>query len=239
MTFPPKDVFTMWDRVNDVLTNNADAWSSNDSICKAVFRLRLLRNEIIDVVEATAVADATGASTTTILISTEGAPIDNDAAKQTAIAAALPIAQGIRHWAERTDNDAIGRNMSFDAQELQDMRDTMAADVLRLIHTTGTANMGELGRYGVGQPALDDLITRIQAFESVNPSNIAGQWKTEGTEGGALDEIIRDGMTLLTDTLDPAVEGSSNQADFVAQYKAARTGMETGPTVVPPTTYKL
>jgi hypothetical protein len=241
MTYPPKDVFTMWDRVNDVLTAGADVWSTDDAICKAVFRFRLLRNEIIDVVEAATVADAIGTTRAPITtLSSEGTLVDNDVAKQSAVTAALPIAQAIRNWAERTDNDAIARNMSLDSAELQDMRDTMTADYLRLVHTTGVSNMGELGSYGVAQPALDDLMGKIRAFESVNPRAVAGHLDAGGVEGGAFDEIIRDGMALLNDTLDPAVERlSGNSPGFVEAYKAARSGMDTGPSEEPPTAYKL
>lgn len=241
MTYPPKDVFTMWDRVNEVLTAGADAWSSDDAVCKAAFRFRLLRNEIIDVVEAATVADATGMTAVPITaLSSEGAPVDNDVAKQSAVAAALPITKAIRHWAELTDNDAIARNMSLDATELQDMRDTMTADYLRLVHTTGVSNMGELSRHGVGQPALDDLMEKIRAYESVNPRSVAGQLEATGVEGSAFDDIIRDGMALLNDTLDPAVERlSGSSPGFVEAYKAARSGMDTSPSEQPPTDYKL
>lgn len=247
MTYPPKDVLTMWDHVNEILTTDQDAWSADDAICNAAFRFRLLRNEIIDVIEAASAADATGANGASAsggaplpTLSTEGTPIDNDVAKQSAVAAALPITQAIKHWAERTDNDAIARNMSLSARELQDMRDTMTADFLRLVHTTGVSNMGELARYGVAQPALDDLMEKIRAFEAVNPRAIAGQLGAAGGEIGGFDEIIRDGMALLNDTLDPAVERLSAAAPgFVDAYKAARSGINTGPSHTSPTDGKL
>ena len=244
MTYPPKDIFTMWDRVNEVLTTNGDAWKDDDAVCNAVARFRLLRNEIIDIVEAAAVADATGAknsgSAPATVLSTEGIPADNDAAKEAAVAAALPIAGAIREWAIKTDNDSIARNMDLNAADLQNMRDTLTADRLRLIHTTGVSNMGELARYGVAQPALDDLMGKIRAYEAVNPRSISGGWTALSTEGGALDEIIRDGMALLDEKLDPAVEGLSSSApEFADMYKAARSGMEMGPSHVPPTLGKL
>lgn len=242
MTYPPKDILTMWDRVNDVLTTGQDAWRADDAVCNAAFRFRLLRNEIIDVIEASVLADVTGGTSLTPVVtaSTEGDPLDNNAAKETAISTAIPIAGAIRQWAIKTDNDAIARNMEINAGEFQDMRDTYTADRLRLIHTTGVSNMGELARYGVAQPALDDLIAKIRAYEAVNPRSIASRWTTGGVEGGEFDEIIRDGMALLNDTLDPAVERLSGRSPgFVDAYKAARSGLDTGPSHVPPTLGKL
>ena len=244
MTYPPKDVFTMWDRVNEVLSTGQDIWKDDQAICNATIRLRLLRNEIIDVIEATTVAEAVGTKSTArvpaFVASSEGAPIDNDAAKAEAVNAALPIATAIREWAIKTDNDAIALSMDINAADLQNMRDTLTADRLRLIHTTGVSNMGELTRYGVAQPALDDLLGKIRAYEAVNPRSISGGWSALGSEGGDFDEIIRDGMELLDQTLDPAVERlSGTSPGFVDAYKAARSGMETGPSHVPPTLGKL
>lgn len=241
MTYPPKDILTMWDRVNEVLTTNQEAWSKDDAICNAAFRFRLFRNEIIDVIEAATVVDATGKANPAPVAtaSTEGSPLDNNAAKEAAVAAALPIAGAIRQWAEKTDNDAIASNMNLNDGDLRDMRDTLTADRLRLIHTTGISNMGELARYGVGQPALADLMDKIRAYEMVNPRSIANRWTGENT-GSDLSEIISEGMALLNDTLDPAVEGySAVSPKFVEMYKGARAGMDLGPSHVPPTLGKL
>ncbi len=136
----------MWDHVNEVLTTDLDVWSTDDAICNAAFRFGLPRNEIIDVREVASAADpnaTNGASPSRdapiATLSTEGTPIDNDAANQSAVTAALPITQAIKHRAGRAHNDAIARNMSVSAEGFQDMRETMTADFLRLMHTTGVS----------------------------------------------------------------------------------------------------
>lgn len=227
----------MWDRVSDVLTSNQHVWTSDEAVCSAAFRFRLLRNEIIEVTRAASGIETTGREPVVIVASTDAVPLDSNAAREAAIAVALPIADAVRRWAEHTDNDAIARNVDLGADGL---RDTLTADRLRLLHTIGVSNMGELARYGVAQPALDDLMEKIRAFEAVNPRTIANQADVGGGEAGGFDEIIRDGMALLNDTLDPAVERhSATSPDFVDAYKAARSGMDTVPSEEPPANYKL
>jgi hypothetical protein len=159
---------------------------------------------------------------------TTGLATDKEQLRQAMAGATVEVAGAVSAYARKAKNNDLAARVSVSASSIMTGRDTLAADTARNVHTAATANLANLGSYGVTAAKLTALKAKIDAYAASisKPRDARASTKTvtEQMDGEfkAADAVLKDQMDKLVPQF------KSANAAFVADYQNARIIVDSG-----------
>jgi hypothetical protein len=132
------------------------------------------------------------------------------------------IAGLIYAFAAKTGNNELKQAVDFSKSDLKELKDAELAPVCQNIHDAGVANKAALADYGVTNEKLAALQTAIDGYtgEVARPRAAIVDRKVTKAQ---IKELFKQADAILTEQMDNLIEDfAESNAEFVAQYKAAR-----------------
>ena len=154
--------------------------------------------------------------------------------------AAVEIGSATNAYAKKVKNNDLAAKTKVSASDITGGRDTVAADIARNVHAAATANLANLGAYGVTAAKLAALKAKIDAYAAsiTKPRDAVSSGSTAtkqlADEFDAADSVLDDQMDALVPQF------SESNAKFVEDYNNARIIVDSGggggkkPTPPPP-----
>lgn len=149
------------------------------------------------------------------------------------------VGDAIYAYASTVGNNSLAAQVAVTASELDTMSEQRVDDVATRVFDGGTAELANLGPYGVTQPKLDALDQARQDFQAAkgNPRSEIGE---KAGLTATLPQMIRDVKTILRTRLDKLMTAFRlGNPPFYAGYQSARVIVDlAGPgddTPTPPT----
>lgn len=135
---------------------------------------------------------------------------------------AARIAGLIYAFASKTGNIELKQAVNFSKTDLMRLKDGEHAPVCQNIHDAGVANKPALADYGVTNAKLAELQTAIDGYtgEVSRPRAAIVDRKVTKAQ---IKELFKQADAILVEQMDNLIEDfAESNAEFVAQYKAAR-----------------
>jgi len=151
-----------------------------------------------------------------------GLSADKQQLRATMADATVEVANAVYAFAKKVRNNDLAAKVNVNRSSILGGRDTAAADLARSIHAVATANLANLGPYGVTDAKLAALQTAIDAYAGsiARPRDARASSATAtsqlAAEFDAADADLGDQM----DTLVPQFKSAN--AVFVTDYQNAR-----------------
>lgn len=161
-------------------------------------------------------------------VDSTGLAADKEALRRTMANAAVEIALATNAYAKKVKNNDLATKTNVSVSTFMEGRDTLAATNALNLHATVTANLANLGPYGVTAAKLTALKAKIDAYSAsiTKPRDAVGSGSTAtkqmGGEFDAADAALNDQM----DALIPQFAASN--AKFVEDYNNARIIVDSG-----------
>ena len=156
-----------------------------------------------------------------------GVAIDKKDKKGEAIEAALPVIGGLKAFAIANNDNTLLKKIDYSRSEMENSRDTILLDKLKIVRDEANTNIGSLGAYNVTATEVNALSSAIAAYEVMVPKpRVALNIRKNATE--SLDRLFREIdepleiMDGLMDTL------RQSQPDFFETYENARIIVDSG-----------
>ncbi|MBI4327987.1 MAG: hypothetical protein HY674_22380 [Chloroflexi bacterium] len=159
---------------------------------------------------------------------TTGLAADKQQLREAMAAAAVEIAGAASAYAKKVKNNDLAAKVNVSVSDIMGGRDTTAADTARNVHAAATANLANLGSYGITAAKLTALKGKIDAYAASisKPRDARASTKTAteqmSAEFDAADAALADQMDSLMPQFQPA------NAAFVTDYQNARITVRSG-----------
>ncbi len=176
---------------------------------------------------------------------TTGLAADKQQLREAMAAAAVEIAGAASACAKKVKNNDLAAKVNLSVSDIMGGRDTAAADTARNVHAAATANLANLGSYGVTAAKLTALKGKIDAYAASisKPRDARASTKTATEQMSAEFDAADAALTDQMDNLMPQFQSAN--AAFVTDYQNARITVRSGgggkskpaPPPTPPNTY--
>ena len=161
-------------------------------------------------------------------VDSTGLAADKDQLRKAMAVATVEVAGATNAYAKKVKNNDLAAKTNVSVSTFMEGRDTIAADNARNVHATATANLANLGPFGVTAAKLTALKGKIDAYAASisKPRDAIGSGSTATTqlaaEFDAADAALKDEMDNLVQQFNAA------NATFVADYNNARIIVDSG-----------
>ena len=152
---------------------------------------------------------------------TKGVAIDKESKKEDAINAALPIVGGLKAFANATNNNTLLKKIDYSKSALDKVRDTIAADRLKIVRDEANNNISALAPYNITAAKINTLSAAIAGYELMIPKpRVALNVRKNATD--ALEILFHD-LDAPLKIMDGLVETLQQaQPAFFQTYSNAR-----------------
>ena len=161
-------------------------------------------------------------------VDSTGLAADKDQLRKAMAVDTVEVAGATNAYAKKVKNNDLAAKTNVSVSTFMEGRDTIAADNARNVHAAATANLANLGPFGVTAAKLTALKAKIDAYAAsiTKPRDAVASGSTAtkqmSDEFDAADAALNDQM----DSLVP--QFASANATFVTDYNNARIIVDSG-----------
>lgn len=162
-----------------------------------------------------------------------GVALDKEAKKREAIEKALIVIGGLKALAIATNDNTLLKKIDYSTSELERARDTILADMLKIVRDEANNNIGSLPPYNVTSTEVNALSTAIASYEVMIPkTRVALNVRKNATEALELlmQELdaplkIMDGLMDTLQLTQPAFSETYNNARIIVDSSSGGRGV--------------
>jgi len=141
-----------------------------------------------------------------------GVALDKEAKKKDAIEKALIVIGGLKAFAIASSDNTLLKKIDYSTSELERARDTILADMLKIVRDEANNNIGSLPPYNVTATEVNALSTAIASYEVMIPKpRVALNVRKNAT----------DALELLMQEIDTPLEIMDGLVDTMEQTQPA------------------
>lgn len=162
-----------------------------------------------------------------------GVALDKEAKKRDAIEKAMIVIGGLKALAIAINDNTLLKKIDYSTSELERARDTILADMLKIVRDEANNNIGSLPPYNVTSTEVNALSTAIASYEVMIPkTRVALNVRKNATEALELlmQELdaplkIMDGLIDTLQLTQPAFSETYNNARIIVDSSSGGRGV--------------